>query len=88
MTGAPNDTVDPVELLRRLRPHGGDEYLTRGANPRAEAVLNRITSREIDVRAPVRRARRVVLLVAGLTVVGASAAAALAKRSTISPSLG
>ena len=50
MTGASNDIVDPGELLRRLRPHVGDAYLTSGADPRAEALLNRITSQEIDVR--------------------------------------
>ena len=86
MTGGPNDIVDPGELLRRLRPHEGDEYLASGQDPRAEALLYRITSRELVVRAPVRRTRRVVVLVAGLTLVGAGAAAALiASRSAGNP---
>ena len=77
MTGAPNDAVDPGDVLRTLRPHLGDEYLTPGSDPHAEALLHRIMSREIESGTPARHARRVVLMVAGLTVIGASATAAL-----------
>jgi hypothetical protein len=77
MTGAPNDAVEPGDLLRRLRPHTGDEYLSPGDDPRADALLHLIVSRELDGRRPARHARRVVVLVAAITVVGASAAAAV-----------
>jgi hypothetical protein len=77
MTDAPNDAFDPGDLLRRLRPHGGDEYLAPGDDPRADALLHMIVSREIDAGRSARHARRVVVLVAAITVVGASAAAAV-----------
>lgn len=77
MTRTPNDNVDPNEILRKLRPHASDGYLEPGDDPRADAILRQITARDADASQMARRARRVVLLVAGLTVVGAGAAAAM-----------
>ena len=77
MTGSTNDDFDSGNLLRGLRPHRGDEYLAPGADPRAEALLDRIVSQELDGKGSARYARRVALLVIGATVVCASAAAAL-----------
>jgi hypothetical protein len=76
MTGAPNDPIDLDDVLYRLRPHAGDEYLAPGSDPHAEALLERISSR-IEGSRPRRHARRVGVLVTGLAVVGASATAAL-----------
>jgi len=77
MTGVPGDAPDPGELLQALRPRRTDEYLAPGDDPQADALLQQLMSLDLGTHRTRTRARRIAALTVGITVVGASATAAL-----------
>ena len=77
MNGPPEDAGEPGELLHALRPYPVDEYLAPGDDPGADALLRHVMSLDIDGHKRHSRGRRVAVLAIAITVVGASATAAL-----------